>query len=157
MVLDLVTFTSALLTKRSEILLISWAWLGINFLATAALLLLPGTGYLLAMVCSASLFLLAFDLTNFLESTYPLRARARDMDHREYEMTWRVVKRHVKSAVLVVAFSTAFTVAGVTAYVPIVFPNNPVLLVVVAFSVILVLTAGLSFSLGTRQNIVEAV
>jgi hypothetical protein len=142
LVLNLLTFAAALETKQGRVLQLSWVWLGVNFV-TAQALLLPEANFLLT-VSSAALFLLVFDLSNFLEFVFPMRARSRGIDREQYEKTRSLVRRHAGWALLYVTMAGALALAGVAAYSPLVFTYNPILVVGITVSVALILTSLLS-------------
>lgn len=135
---SLVLFAIALATKRGGILRLSWAWLGLNFVASQAIL--PGTSYPLIIV-SAAAFLLAFDLSNFFEFALPMEARSAEIDRQQYERTRSLLKRHVMSASLFVLTAGVLSLAGIMMLTPLVYTYNPVLVVGIVTSTILVLTA----------------
>lgn len=150
LVVNLLVFALALLAKHGTALRLSWVWLGANFVSAQAVLL-PGTNYLIVMG-SAAIFLLTFDLSSFLELIFPMKARNRGIDPREYERAWSLLKKHTATTTMYAASAGVLALAGVTMFTPVVFTYNPVLLVGVLVSSILVLTALLSSELRTRQR-----
>ena len=150
LVANLFLFVIAMLTKNGTTLRLSWIWLGANFM-TAQAVLLPGTSYLIA-VGSAVVFLLAFDLSSFLELTFPMKIRGRDFDSCQYERTRLLLEKHAAVATMYVAAAGVLALAGITVYTPVVSTHNPVLLVGILASVILVLAALLSSELRTDRQ-----
>lgn len=153
LVANLSLFAMALLAKQGNALRLSWLWLGVNFVVAQSVLL-PGTGYLIA-VGSVAMILFAFDLFNFTELVYPMRIRGKDLDPAQYERTWSVLKRHVAWAAMYVAAAAVLALTGLAAYTPVVLAYNPVLMVGILVAATLVTAALLSSGIRTRRRTKE--
>lgn len=141
-VASLLLFAGANVLKRGDLLLGSWLWMGANFVIGESTLV-SGTGYLW-IVLSVMIVFAAGEVSNFLEFLYPMRTGTSKIDVQDYERRWALLRRHVRSVILLSGSSTILGLIGIALASPLALVSNPLLAVGVSLSLVLALAAAVS-------------